>query len=443
MGPVRRALFAGLGLAFPLLGWGQALRLEHRLWLVGGLPTPAQVAQLQQVGVDALVLPVGEVTLAGTQATLKAAPQSPAEELRSLPLWALLWVGGGEAKAEAAESLWQQLGPILRGFPFSFRGVVLASRQWASSWPAFAQELQKKARMWVELAAPLGEMLAHWPPELPKDVTLVPLALGSLASLGLPQLTPQDAAAGLEVLDGWGVSWRGGVVVASKVEPPLPAGENPWLALLRPPWDYQPGPEGDVFLWRGGGGAKRVAVIAADGARLQRDLAILLRPLRQNLRGWDSIGFPPPAPTLGLSWEAFLGFFSGLPVRPKIVLDSQWLSPTALKVTVENQAPFATAFATSGNALDLVFAGTEVKDVVLLAASGADFGRREGESFTRAPRGAANTLRLYLRAFPPQVPLEAAVVQFVSRPKELAGYFTARLGDGSEVSGPVPMPKGP
>lgn len=435
---MRGRLLATLGL-LPALVSAQGGVLEHRLWLLAEAPpTQGVLSQLSQAGVDALVIPLGEASLIGEQASLRVVPPGEAQALRAFPLWGLLWVNG-EGKGKAlAESLWLQLGPYLRGLPFSCKGLVLASRQWWEGLVPLASQLQRHAGLPVELAAPLEPMVRGLPPELPKALVLVPLALGNLAALGLPAPTPQDAAALLEELDERGVAWRGGVVVATRVEPPWPGGENPWTLLLRADVDFKPTAAGDLFVPRQGQG-KGFTVVAADGARLERDLGILLRPMRRNLRGWDSVGWPPPAPAVGLSWEGFLAFFSGVPARPKVVVRGEWVASASLKVTVENQAPFASAFATTGNVVDLTFSGTEVRDVVLLAASGADFGRLEG-GFTRTARAAATTVRLYLRAFPPQVPVEAAVVQFISRPRHLAFSFSARLGDGSEFSSERPTP---
>jgi len=438
MGAMRYALcFGSMALAVAT----SAAQLEHRLWLVGGPPpTAQQLAQLQRAGVDAWVLPVAEAAVADTSATVKAVPLGDAELLRGQRLWGLVWLEG-EAKEQAAASLWSQVGPLVRGIPGEVRGLVLATRSWVSGVWELAAAVAKASQLPVEVAAPVEQLVAQLPEKRPPEVAVVALALGNLRLLGVPEPSPQDAAAALETLDARGIRWRGGIGVGSQLLPPAPPGENPWAWLMRGELDYQPGPEGDTFLPRGGG--QKILASLADGARLHRDLGLLLRPVRHRLLGWDSLGIPPASPAVGLSLEGFAAYFQGATPEPKVAVRLAWVSPTVVKVVVENQAPFASAFATTGNAVELVFSGTEVKDVQLAGngAVGADFGRREG-GFVRTPRGAATAVRLFLRAFPPQLPVEAGEVQFVSRPKGLAAFFTARLGDGREVSGPAAMLEG-
>jgi len=411
-----------------------AAQLEHRLWLVGApLPATEQLVQLQRVGVDAWVLPVAEATLSGEAASVKAVVLPNPEPLRGLSLWGLVWVEG-EAKGAAATSLWSQVGPLVRGLPSSVKGLVLATRSWVGGLWEVAGVLTTASKLPVEVAAPVERLVAQLPEKPPQGVAVVAVALGNLRMFGLPEPGPQDAAAALAALDEVGIPWRAGIGVGSQLVPAPPSGENPWAWLLRSDLDYQPGPEGDAFVSRGGG--QRVLANLADCARLDRDLGLVLRPVRQRLLGWDSVGMLPPAPAVGLSLEGFAAYFQGLAPEPKVVVRLSWVLPSAAKLVVENQTPFPSAFATTGNAVELVFSGTEVKDVTLITALGADFGRRDG-AFVRTPRGAANAVRLFLRVFPPQLPVEAAVVQFVSRPKGLGAFFTARLGDGREVSGPA------
>ncbi len=410
--------------------------LEHRLWLWGKVQ-PTQVEQARRVGVDALVVPVGKAELRGRQVTFKVQPPEDAGSLQGLPLWAAVWVSGGEVKGQAAESFWNQLGPAVRGLGLPFKGLVLATRALPSGLLPFARELSRLAHMPVEVGAPVSDLVRQVRQESAEGVSLVAFAFGNLSALGFSQLTPQDAFDLLGALDELGPLYRGAVVVGSRVDPAFADGQNPW-ALVQG-MEYQPSAEGDVLVARAGTSlpvGTKVTVQAFDAARLQRDLGLLLRPVRQRLLGWDSVGELPPAPALGLTWEAFLAFFSGEGPAPRPLARTQWISPTTVKLTLENPTPFASAFASTGNFLDLSFSGTEVKDVTLLAASGADFGKLE-PGFVRAPRGAASVVRLYLKVIPPQTPIDVATVSFLSQPKGVQLMCTLRLGDGRQVTGPV------
>lgn len=420
---------------------GEPVGLEHRLWISGKV-RPGQVEQARGVGVDALVVPVGEAEVRGGEVTLKLLLPGDAGPLQGLPVWAAVWVSGGEVREKAAAGFWNQLGPAVRGMGVPVRGLVLGTRALPPGLFAFARELSQVAQLPVEVGAPASDLVRHVQKESAEGLTLVAFAFGNLAALGFPHLTPQDAFGFLAALDKLGPAYRGAVVVASQVSPPFPEGQNPWELVQG--MEYQPSAEGDVLLARAGAtlpAGTKVTVQAFDAARLQRDLGLLLRPVRQSLLGWDSVGELPAAPALGFTWEAFLAFFSGEGPAPRPVARVQWVSPTTLKVTLENPTPFASAFASTGNFLDLSFSGTEVKDVGLLAASGADFGRLE-PAFVRAPRGAASVVRLYLKVVPPHTAVDVATVSFLSRPKEIAVTCTVRLGDGRQVGGPVPILQG-
>ncbi|MGC8916691.1 MAG: hypothetical protein ACP5NF_06905 [Thermoanaerobaculum sp.] len=417
--------------------------LEHRLWLLRKV-RPGVVEEARRVGVDAVVLPVGEVTVRGREATVTLAPLPAPSDLQGLPLWAALWVRGEGATKEAALALWNQLGPAVRGLGVPVRGLVLVATSLPPGCATVAAELAKLSKLPVELGAPVGDLLRETQNGKPQGITLVAFALGNLGVLGFPEVTPQDAADLLASLDEQGLPFRGALVVGGGIEPPPPEGANPWELVSQ--LDYQPTASGDVLVatrplsgggWSLSAGA-RLTVRAYDAARLERDLGVLLRPVRRSLIGWDSVGELPPAPALGFTWEAFVGFFSGQPPWPQPAVRGEWVSPTTVKLTVENPTPFASAFATTGNFLDVSFAGTEVKDVTLAVASGADFGQK-GRGFVRTPRGAATTVRLYLKVVPPNASLEMATVSFISRPKELSASFTLRLGDGRQLELPVVM----
>ncbi|MCS7182427.1 MAG: hypothetical protein NZ869_04885 [Thermoanaerobaculum sp.] len=436
-----------LGLFFLLAGGTTAAEvasLEHRFWFWQGSPRPGQVEQARTLGVDSVVVPVAEVEVTGKQVTAKLTLPTTSEPLRGLPLWAAVKMRGGPGEGRAAEGLWDQVGPAVRGLGLPVKGLVLVADAPFKGLFALARTLQSRAGLPVEVAAPGQPLLQLLAKEAPGNVTLVALAFGNLAAFGWPSLNPQDAGEVVDRLDEIGVAYRGGVAVASRLTPALAEGGDPWSLVQA--LDYRPSGEGDVFVATTTAAVAGVRIPAGsrlllqgfDASRLQRDLGILLRPVRRHLVGWDSIGNLPPAPALGLSWEGFAAFFSGELPQPRLLVRGSWSSPTLLRVVVENLAPFASAFATSGNFVDLAFAGTEVKDVNLINGAGADFGRME-QGFVRAPRGAASVVRLYLKVIPPSATVEVASLSFLSTPKSLSAQATVRLGDGREVSGPVPM----
>lgn len=419
-------------------------RLEHRLWLLSD-PVPP-VADLQQAGFDALLVPVGVALVTEGQASFQLSTQVLPKNWGGIPVWAVVWVEGEKTSEKAAEALWNQVGPAVRGQQVPVKGLVLAARKWIGSLSSLAREVGRRANLPVEVASPAGDLVSASAKENFRGLGLVALALGNVEAEGFPPLTPYDAERLLDALDKVGVPLRAGVVLTSRTEPALPAQENPWRLFHNQSLEYQPVEGADVFVakvpvslgsWTlPPGGQIRLQLM--DGARLQRDLGLALRPVRPNLIGWDSVGAPLPEPVLGLSWQAVVAFYAGAVPEPRPVIRLRWASPTTATIVVENPTPFASAFGLTGNAVDLTFANSEVQDVTLLAAVGADFGRLSGK-FVRTGRGSADTLRLYLRMFSPLLAVEAAQVQFVARPSQLAAGFVARLGDGQEVSGVAPI----
>jgi hypothetical protein len=322
--------------------------------------------------------------------------------------------------------------------------MVLAAR---TAWPGllpFAEAVARRRGTPVEVLLPARSVPAAARGRVPENVRFVAVALGNPPAMGFPATTPADDLAALEEIDGTGVRYRVAIVVAPRATPSPGVGGASLATLATPSVaEYRPAEWGDVFVlrrpvdWGGTVLAARetIQVEAVDTARFHRDLGSILRGVRPRLEGWDVAGLPAREPTLGLSLEAFLDYLRGGQPFPAPDVQPEWISPTRLRVALANPTPHSSAVASTGNYVEVRFAGTQMLDVVLGDFSGTDYGRIEGGVWRRAVARDANAVRLYLTYLPPTSRLAGATIAFFGRPLEVTARWMIRLGDGVELAG--------
>lgn len=431
-----------------LFGQAVAGGLQHRVWVLGSSLGAEEVAALRGAGIDGAVVPVGsaEITQGGARFTIGKLPEISGAEGWSLA--PLVWVSGRGDAAGDAEAFLGQFSVVARNVG---RGsVVLAAREYWPGLPRFAAAVATRAGAPVEVAMAAAALGEHGRPAGWRGVTLVAVAFGNPAALGFPPSTLHDDLQALEALDDLDIPFRVAIVVEPEVKP-QPVGEGASLVELAKGTvaEYRPTQRGDAFTLRaplswGGTLLPRgttVEVEAVDSARYHRDLALALRQVRNRLVGWDTVGLPPPAPTVGMSRQAFLDYLAGNLPQPTPEIVVEWPSPTRLRVAVANDSPHGSTASSSGNWIELSFPGGVVGEVEVGEFRGLEYGQVVGGAFRKSPSGEASALRLFVTLFAPAGQVGAAELRFVQRPRELAGRWGARLGDGSDVSGPVrPLP---
>jgi len=424
--------------------------LKHRVWLLGGLPDEATLTALRAAGVDGLVLPVGQVQLAEGASRFTLSPLPDLTGLAGWSVTALVWVEGGDKVGGDPGTFAAQFAPVQRSLPGG-SGLLLASKRFSPGVVEFATGAARKLRQTVELALPASELAQHVPRGGWEVVQAVAVAFGNPPALAFPPSTLQDDLTALDGLDAGRVRYRVAIVVAPRATPPPgPAGATLTTIVGGETSIYRPGERGDVFLLRkpvNWGGVpvdanQSITVELVDTARYNRDLGLLLRPVRPGLEGWDTVGLPAPEPTLGMSREAFLEYLQGGSPSPKPEVAVEWPGPTAMRVSLVNPTPQASALASTGNWAEVRFEGTEVRDVQLGDFSGMEYGRPEGGVWHRTVVRDATALRFYLTFVPPRARIAGCLVTFLSRPRGVWAAWAVRLGDGSEVTGslePVPL----
>lgn len=420
-----------------------AAELDHRVWLLSGTPDPEVLTALRNAGVDALVVPVGEAEISERGVSFVLRPPANAESFAGWPTSALVWVRGSGKAAGNAEEFWSQVGPAQRLLSGSAPLVLAAPRFWEGL-PRFAVAVARVSGRPVELAAPVTELAPQlagggWP-----GVTPVAVAFGNPPALGFPPSTVHDDLQALEALDELGRPYRAAVVIAARSVPaPGPAGASLAAVTRGAVATYRPGEQGDIFVLRQAvdwGGVRleagqQIETAVVDTTRYHRDLGLLLRPVRTQLIGWDSLGLPAGEPTVGMSREAFLDYLRGGLPQPQPRPRAQMIGEATVLVSIENPTPHTSALASAGNWVELDFAPVEAGDVQFGEFTGVEYGKWVQGAWRRTPPREATAVRFYFTYLPPFSQVSGGLVSFLSRPRALFARWGLRLGDGTELSG--------
>ena len=445
MSTMRLAAAVAILLSAPGFAQESPRLLRHRVWLLGQVPPESALASLRAGGVAGLVVPVGKVELGESSSTFSLARLPDPSGLSGWQVTPLVWVEGRSGGFGDPAGFAAQFAPVQQGLRGSV-GLLLACRSFSPGVARFASGVAARLGRPVELALPAQELAQNIPPGGWPSVRPVAVVFGNASALGFPPSTLQDDLAALDVLDSARVPYRAAIVVAPRAEPaPGPAG-----ASLRPLSNFEtatfnPGARGNIFRLRkpvdwGGvtvSAGQSITVEIVDTAMYHRDLGMLLRPVRPQLEGWDTVGVPEPEPALGMSREAFLEYLAGEMPYPRPQAEVDWPYPAAVRVTFANPTAQASALATTGNWVELRFAGTELRDVALGDFSGVEYGKIGGDGgwhLTAARE--ATAVRLYLMLVAPRARV-GGTVTFLTRPREMSTRWRMRLGDGTDVTGPT------
>jgi hypothetical protein len=416
-------------------------RLSHRLWALPGLPPQSELDVYRAAGFDEVVVPVGRAELDGGKVRLSLMPLPEAGRLVGWKVTALVMVhASGKATGDAA-AFASQVTPVLGTLKSG--GILLAATGWAEGIPGFASALASKLGRTVELAMPVGDLAAHLPAGGWKGVQSVAVGLGNPGSLGFPNSTFQDDLTAIDALAGRLCPYRVAIPLASRVTP-APGASGVSLAAIAVAGvaTYRPGARGDdlelvkAVDWGGVplAAGQTIELELMDTARYHRDLTALLRPARPGFEGVDTIGFPPPEPTLGLSRQAFLDYLGGGGPSPATRVEVSWAG-TVARIDLVNPGPHASAMATTGNWVEIQATGAQIGDVSLGAFSGVEYGRWERGVFKRTNAREAAVLRFYVTYLAPYGRISGGSVAFLGRPQSVQVRTSIRLGDGSDVTG--------
>lgn len=443
MSPVGRIarMTAALVLASSV-GLAADRRVGHRVWLLAGVPDASVVSELRAANVHECALPMGKVTLGDGVSHFEADVPPNLQTLAGCTLSAVVWVEGELRRSGDPARFAVQLAAI-EGKLGAGGSLILASRLWGEGLADFAVQVAKKVQRPVELALPLGELLAHVPKGGWDRVEPVAFCFGNPDALGLPSSTTQDDRAGLDELDARGVSYRAAVVVVSRANPaPGPAGGSLEALTRSGVSSFLPGASGDVFVlqrsvdWGGTllSPGQRVEVDAFDTARYHRDLGYVLRPARAGLVGWDTVGLPGGEPTVGLSRQALVDYLRGGGPAPTPVVEYAWAG-AKLVLGLGNPTPHGSAVSSTGNWVELQVVPGQVADVQMGEFNGLEFGRLEGGALRATVLREAAVLRFYVTFLAPRGRTTGASVSFVGRPAEPRLRWGVRLGDGRDLTG--------
>jgi hypothetical protein len=412
--------------------------LSHRVWLLDGVPSPENLAVVRELGVDALVVPLGTVAVGDRRSDLELVPGGVAAGLAGWRTVALVWAEGAGEAAGDAEGFLAQVAPARRGLPGGGAGLILAARRYWPGLPRFAMAVARAAREPVELALPATALAEHLPAQGWAGVVPLAVVFGNPEALGWPFATIHDDLAALDVVGERSQAYGAAIVVRPLADPDPGGGASLAALASNHVATYRPGNRGDEFSlkraieWGNAtlAAGTSVRVQAVQTSRFHRDLRLLLRPQRGALVGWDTVGLPRPSPALGMSFEAFVDYFRGGVPEPRPLLQGSW-SGAFLQLAVINDSPHASAVATSGNWVEVRFGSGQVADVEPGEFSGFEFGRVAGDAWSPTVSGNANAVRLFFTFLGPEARVGGARIRFAVRPTQLAARAGVRLGDGS------------
>ncbi len=422
------------------LGLAAERQVDHRVWLLAGVPDAGVVARLREANVRSVCLPAGKVTLGDGISHFEADVPSDLGALSGSTIHAVVWVEGELRRSGDPARFAVQLAAI-EGKIGTGGSLILVSRRWGEGLVSFAADVARKLHRPVELALPLGELLAHVPEGGWEGVRLVTFCFGNPEALALPSSTTQDDRVGLDSLDVRNVSYRAAIVVLPRVTPPPgPAGASVGMLTRAGVSTFQPGVNGDVFVLRRSldwGGTlvspgQRVEVDAYDTVRYHRDLGYVLRPARAGLEGWDTVGLPGAEPTVGLSREALIDYLRGGGPAPALAVESSWAG-TKLNLVLTNPTPHASAVSSTGNWVELQVIPGQVADVQMGDFNGLEFGRLDGGALRPTVLREASLLRFYLTFVAPRVRVGGGSVTFTAKPTQPKARWGVRLGDGRDL----------
>ncbi len=419
--------------------------LTRRIWLLEGAPPERVLDSLRAGGFDGFVLPVGQVELRDRSSTFALARLPDLASLVGWPLTPLVWVSGSGTASGDPDAFATQFTPVQQGIRGS-AGLLLASRSFFPGLAGFAAGVAARLGRPVELALPAQELAQQMPVGGWPRVRPVAISFGNPSALGFPASTLQDDLAALDVLDSKHVPYRAAIVVEPRVEPPPgPAGASLAVLSSTEAATYTPGVRGDAFRLRRSldwGGTplpagQSITVEAVDTVAFHRDLGLLLRSVRLGLEGWDAAGLPRSEPTVGMSREAFLDYLAGGLPYPRPRVEVEWPRASTAHVRLDNPTAQASALATAGNWVELRFTGTELRDVQLDEFSGVEYGKVDANAawhLTAARE--ATAVRLYLTLVAPRARV-GGFVTFLTQPRDVSARWNLRLGDGSDLAGPL------
>ena len=189
-----------------------ARSLNHRVWLLDGVPDETTVTAMRGAGVAGVVLPVGRVEVSEGGSRFTLAPVPDLKVMAGLPVTGLVWVEGRDRATGDPAVFAAQFAPMARSLPGG-GGLILAARHYFPGLPVFATGVARRLQAPVELALGAGDLRLHFPDGGWPGVRPLAVVFGNPAALSFAPSTLQDDAALLDRLDAAPGQYRAAIVV--------------------------------------------------------------------------------------------------------------------------------------------------------------------------------------------------------------------------------------
>jgi len=405
----------------------------------------ATASQLQRVGVDQLVVPLGTVNLASGRPVLRLEPIAPVAG--SIPVAVSLLVVGVRTDLDdsAASDVWRAVSAEMG--EMTPAEIVLDLPKLVPGVSEFLARLSEEAGVPV-VPVLTAEQLRS--PEAVRAaaearVCVVPVhgtrhpsvrGVGELATLPLGEKLAPLASTGVRVrpavslrpltvpeIAGWGDDLD-----------PLTDPENATVStssVLDRTFVANQAVEWSGRQWQPG---ESVAIRWFDTARLDAALTEMNRLVLPELGGWDLIPLPPEGNRLGMGREALIRYLGGEGPRPELRITVEYKRPR-ITVGLTNPSPFASAVSTVSNWVEV-----SVESGSLIAEGVGSFdrlvlGSMEDGEWRPKFLGAPTAVRFYETYMAPGKELQTGSIRLSPRDARYRVTWHFVLSSGEELTG--------
>jgi hypothetical protein len=329
------------------------------IWLDTTGLDQATATQLQRVGVDQLVVPLGTVNLAGGSPVLRLEPIAPVAG--PIPVAVSLQVNGvgGDLDPGAASQVWRAISAEMG--ETTPAEIILDLPEVVPRVSEFLARLSDQAGVPVVPILTLEQLRSEAAVKAATVARLcvVPMygsghpsvrGVGELATLSLDERLAPLASTGVRVrpavslrpltvpeTEGWGDDLRALTEPANATVSTSSVLDRTFVLSQPMEWSGR--------QWRPG---ESVAVRWFDASRLDSALREMNRLILPELGGWDLIPLPPEGNRLGMGREALIRYLGGEGPRPDLRVSAD-NERNRLIVSLTNPSPYASAVSSGGN----------------------------------------------------------------------------------------------
>lgn len=421
------------------------------VWLGAEGIDAAEARRLQQVGVDQLVVPRGEILLRGATPVLRLEPAPVVEGPIPVAIALRLRAGADPVTDESAATVWKALAAELSDGPPA--ALILDLPELPEGIDELLAGLARESLVPVipvltiaQLdSAPAQRVAAQ------AETCLVPVAGSPGGWLrGVDDRQGETLVDRLASIRDRGVRVRAGIALHSRSIPELGVwGDDLGPLTERGVAEVSTTSQLDrtfvlsqALSWSGRSWPAKssIALGWVDAARLHQALTEVGRLVLPEAGGWDLVPLPPRDGGLGMSRDALLGYLAGAGPGPEVRVEPD-RSGRTLTVRLASPGPFGSAVSGIGTWLEVAIDGG-----TLVAEGRGSFDRiilgttRDGR-WQPMDSGRVDAVRFLETHLAPEERLETGPIRLPTAGSVATIRWRVLLSDGSELTGETRSPR--